>query len=155
MNAQRFINLAPKFFSFDDRYEIVSKLYEKTKQRNEVHHLTAILGINENAMHQMEGLFERLCKKPLEHKWPDQVLKFVGWICDNDSIAAKSLQTGIEAEKSILIVQAARHECARLMQCIKSLDSAIGTHRVDLPYGTISLHVRKPTFIEKIKQIFG
>lgn len=153
--ATRFINLAPKVLSSDARYEIVANMYRKTK-RPETHFLTAILGYKEGAFTEIENLFERLCQKPFEHKWPDTLIQFASWLCDNDSEAAKRILTAIDADSSLEIVKVARIECNRLLQALHNLDSAFaGTHRIELPYGTISLHIRKPTLFEKIKKILS
>ena len=116
--ATRFINLAPKVLSQDARYEIVAKMYQKTK-RPESHHLTAVLGYSEGAFSEIERLFERLCQKPFEHKWPDSLLQFAKWLCDDDSEAAKRIIAAIEAENSLMIVKAARLECNTNAQRIK------------------------------------
>lgn len=155
MNARRFIELAPKIFSFDDRYDIVSKLYEKTR-RAESHYLTVVIGIHEGAFQEIEKLYVRLCQKPLEHEWPDKVKRFVSWICDEDSSAAKALITAIETQLSILTVKAARVEIDRLAMAVKNIETAhSGNHTIRLPYGTISICIRKPTFVEKLKKLFN
>jgi hypothetical protein len=153
--ATRFINLAPKVLSPDARYDIVAKMYQKTK-RPESHYLTAILGYSEGAFSEIEKLFKRLCEKPFEHKWPDSLIQFANWLCDDDSVAAKRIIAAIETENSLMIVNAARLECNRLLQALHKLDSAYaGTHRMELPYGTISLRIRKPNLFEKIKQFLS
>ncbi len=154
MNAKRFINLAPKLLSYDDRFELVSKLYEKTRCK-EHHSLSVVLGINEAAFREIDDFFLRLSNIPLEHDWSPSIKQFVGWICDDDAVAAKALMTAIEAENSVMISRAAKVECERLRQSILGLGSAVaGTHRIELPCGTISLHIRKPTAIEKLKHFF-
>ena len=154
MNAKRFIELAPKIFSFDDRYDIVSKLYDKTR-REESHYLTVVIGIHEGAFQEVEKLYVRLCQKPLEHEWPDKVKRFVSWICDEDTSAAKTLITAIETQLSILTVKAARVEIDRLTAAVQNIETAhSGNHTIKLPYGTISICIRKPTIFEKIKKLF-
>jgi hypothetical protein len=151
--ATRFIALAPKVLRHEARYDIVSKMYQKTKRR-ETHSLTAILGFKEGAFREIEDLFQRLCQKPFEHRWPDSLTKFASWICDEDAEAAKKIIAAIESEHSLLIVKAARVECNRLIQALTNLDSSFaGSHTIELPYGTICLHIRKPNLFEKIKKL--
>jgi hypothetical protein len=153
--ATRFINLAPKFLSDNARYDIVANMYQNTK-RPETHHLTAILGYKEGAFREIEQLFERLCQKPLEHTWPRSLLQFASWLCDENAESAKRIIAAIETEHSLVIVKAARLECRRLLQALHDLDSAFaGTHTIQLPYGTISLHIRKPNLFEKIRKFIG
>jgi hypothetical protein len=154
LNAGRFISLAPRVFSFDDRYELVAKLYERTR-RPEYHRLTAILGVHEGAIRDLQKLFERLCQKPSEHRLPESVAMFAAWVADNDAIIAGKLIAALETKRSVAIVKAARVECARLIACIRNPSvNLIGSHEIVLPYGTIVLDVRKPNVIERLKQLF-
>ena len=150
--ATRFITLAPKVLSNDARYDVVAKMYDKTKRR-ETHSLTAILGIKEGALLEIEQLFERLCHKPFEHEWPDTLTTFANWLCEDDATAANKLIAAIDAERSLLIVEAAKAECKRLVEALRNLDAAVsGTHKIELPYGTISLHIRQATVFENFKK---
>lgn len=155
LNAQRFISLAPTIFSFEDRYELIKKLYEKTRGR-ESHSLTLVIGHAEGAIGDVEQLFYRLCLKPSEHVLPESVSQFAMWVSHQDAVMARKLTAAIETEESLMIVKVARLELDRLVTALRSFNQNIsGTHYINLPYGSISLHVRKPTVFEKIGKLFA
>ena len=155
MNAKRLINLAPAVLSYDDRFELVSKLYKKTRKLEHVQ-LTVVLGINENGLRELDDYILKFCNKPFEHEWPEDIFTFVGWICDDDAVAAKKLTVAIETESTLMTARYAKEECHRLLVSIKNLESAVmGNHRIELPYGTITLYVRKPSLMEKVKHFFA
>jgi hypothetical protein len=154
-NAERFIALAPQVFTFEERYELVATLYAKTR-RSESHCLELVIGYSEGAIQQLESLLERLCAKPSEHTLPDSVVQFVAWIAENDAVISRRLMAAIETEQSLIIAKAARVEISRLVAAVRSLDQSItGSHSIEMPYGRVTLNVRKPTFFEKVKQFFG
>ena len=154
-NAERFITLAPQVFTFEERYELVAKLYAKTR-RSESHFLELVIGYSEGAIQQLESLLERLCAKPSEHTLPDSVIQFVAWIAENDAVISRRLMAAIETEQSLIIARAARVEISRLIAAVRSLDQSMtGSHSVEMPYGRVTLNVRKPNFFEKLKKFFG
>lgn len=152
--AKRFISLVPKIFSFEERYDLVAKLYASTR-RVESHYLEIVIGCSEESISQIEPLFNRLCSKPLEHKLPESVTKFVAWVSDNDSITSRKLMAAIETENSLAVVKSARVEISRLINAIRDADQRIhGQHEIGLPYGSITISVRFPNTLEKIKRFF-
>jgi hypothetical protein len=114
------------------------------------------LGLHEGGINDLENLFQRLCAKPLEHSLPESVARFATWIADNDAVIAGKLIAAIQTEQSLAIVHAARVECNRLISCIRNpAMNLIGSHQIVLPFGTITVHVRKPNFAEKCRKFFS
>src|SRR5207248_2834129 len=97
------------------------------------------------------NLFQRLCDKPAEHTLPPSVTRFAQWVADSDAVLARRLLAALETADSLQIVKAARHEIDRLIHAVRVLSQNVtGTHKVALPYGTITFYIRKPTFFEKL-----
>ena len=118
--------------------------------------IEVVLGVNEAGLQELNDVFLRFCTKPFEHIWPARVVTCISWLCKDDAVAAKRLMIAIDAERSASIVKIARAESDRLVMSLKNLDAAVeGTHSIELPYGRITLRVRKPTIFEKITNLFS
>lgn len=77
------------------------------------------------------------------------------WLCDNDSIAANNLLSGLDSEYSLLISKAAKREIDNLIDNISKLNcSVIGAHTSTFPFGEVTIVVRPPTLFEKVVRIF-
>jgi hypothetical protein len=152
---QRCIDLAPALLSPQERYDIVAKLYQKTK-RLQIHYITVISHTKEGTLAEVQQLLERMCLKPLEHEWPNGLVNAARWLCDDDAASAKRLVCAIESDQSLLTAKAAKAECARLVEALQSLDcSVFGKHTIEFPYGLVIIQVRKPTLFEKVIHAIG
>ena len=121
----------------------------------ETHAIEVVIGHSEGRIAQIDSLFKRLCSKPLEHALPESVTRFAAWISENDATISRKLMAAIETEESLLIVNAARAEISRLVEAIRHMDQRVtGTHTVCLPYGKITILVRTPSVLEKMKRFF-
>ncbi|HEX7344997.1 MAG TPA: hypothetical protein VF398_12075 [bacterium] len=149
---QKFIQLVPRHLSYDQRYDLLKKLYDSWR-RSEKHEIEIVLGHDERGFKQVEILCEHFCNKPAKHTLPDEVQNLMEWVCDHDANQARILMAAIEEETSILITRAARADLARLKFALKESDtSIIGKHEIRLPYGEIVVNIRMPRFIEKLKK---
>ncbi|SPF55447.1 hypothetical protein SBF1_830008 [Candidatus Desulfosporosinus infrequens] len=156
---KKLIELAPRFFTSNQRFELVKKIHHKTKDeciRNEYSHFEFILGKHENQQHLYHKL-NNICSKPLTYSIPDRFTNLMSWLCDGDSEIARNMLCTIEQEYSIAITSAAKIEVERLMSMIRHNNSnAIGTHVIRFPYDNVHITVRHLTGSEKLmKFVFG
>jgi len=137
------------------KFELLKGVYDRTRD-TETHSMTVILGHSEHKLAQLGDLFKRLCQKPSQHTLSPRVQSLLEWASDHDSQIARRLMVALETEQSVSISTAAEGELQRLVRSIREMNqSAEGTHQIDLPYGTIVVTVRHPTFWEKLGKLFS
>jgi hypothetical protein len=153
----RLLNLVPKVLNQNQKYDLLKKLYDAHRSgHQENHSLTVVVGHSTGFREQVTDLALRLCNKPDTHTLPSYVQEKIAWVCDNDSTVARSIMAAIEKEFSFAIAAAGRTEVENLVNRIQGLDvSAEGTHTIRLPYGVITVYVRKPNLFEKIGKFFS
>jgi len=153
----RLLNLVPKILNQSEKYDLLKKLYDShRKDFQEQHSLTVVIGHSLSFRQQVTDLAQRLCNKPGTHTLPTYVQTKIAWVCDNDSTVARRIMAAIETEDSVAIASAGVAEVENLVRRIQSLDmSAEGTHTMRLPYGLITVYVRKPNLFEKIGKLFS
>ena len=155
-NAERLVNLVPKFLTRDERYTLLKKLYDANKLRQWEHlRVEIVLGHSENVTEQIDTAMRRLCSKPTLNQLPEDVQRTVAWVCNDDSTAARSIMAAIETEESVLLATGGNVEVERLIGLIGRMDrSAQGNHSMQFPYGSLMVAVRQPTFFEKLGRAF-
>lgn len=152
-SIKKFIELVPKVISTEERYDIVKRLYEKSKRKS-TYYFEIVLG-DYQRLNNIVETFNSLCAKPLGHDLKDEFKHLMKWLCDNDAAAANKLLSALDAEQSLLISKAANAEVYSLINRISKLDgSAVGTHVCSFPFGSVTITVRQPTFFEKIARNF-
>jgi len=153
----RLLNLVPKTLDQTQRYDLLKKLYDSHRRSHvESHSLTVVIGHSLNLREEVTNLALRLCQKPDSLKLPAHVESKIQWVCDNDSSVARALMAAIEKEESYAIASTGRAEVDRLVEKIQRADVSLqGLHVIKFPYGEISVHVRPPTFMEKLGKFFS
>lgn len=154
---KRLLALVPKILNQGERYGLLKKLYEAHRGKDlRTHSVTVIFGHVEDFQGKIADLATRLCNAPDEAQLPVHVQNKIAWVCDNDSAVARKIMAAIEKEQSIAIAQAGIVEANNLVQQLRKMDASTqGTHTIILPYGKISVHVRSPTFFEKVGKFFS
>jgi len=154
-SVARFLKVVPPLLTYDEKFELLKGVYDRTRD-TETHSMTVILGHSEHKLAQLGDLFKRLCQKPSQHTLSPRVQSLLEWASDHDSQIARRLMVALETEQSVSISTAAEGELQRLVRSIREMNqSAEGTHQIDLPYGTIVVTVRHPTFWEKLGKLFS
>ncbi len=148
-SIKRFIEIVPRIISNSERYDIIKKLYEKSKSQS-TYNFEIVLG-DYQALSSIVKTFKSLCEKPFSHNLSDEFKHQMQWLCDNDAMASNKLLSAFDTESSLLVSKAAKKEIDNLINKISNLDgSAVGTHECNFPFGQVTIVVRKPTFFEKI-----
>lgn len=152
-SIRKFIQIVPKVISSEERYDIVKKLYEKSKRKSS-YCFEIVLG-DYQRLNAIVATFNGLCAKPFDHDLSDEFKHLMKWLCDNDAAAANKLLSAFDAENSLLVSKAANKEIYNLINRISKLDgSAVGTHVCNFPFGSVTITVRQPTIFEKIARSF-
>jgi hypothetical protein len=153
-SIQKFVKIAPIFLTYDQRYELIKKLYSGTKLV-ESHTISVVLGHSEHKLAELDKLFAHFCNKPMTHQLSGYVRSVLDWVTNHDSEQARKIIAAIETEQSLIVSRAAKSELERLRRSIAAMDSsAVGTHSIALPYGSIVVVIRHPTLSEKISKFF-
>ena len=152
----RLLALVPKILTHGERYGLLKKLYEAHRGHQPSHEVTVIFGHQEDFQTKIADLATSLCNAPDQAQLPPHVQSKISWVCDNDSVVARKIMAAIETEQSVAIAQTGILEAQNLVQKLRGMDASTqGTHTIVLPYGRISVHVRRPTFSEKIRKFFS
>ncbi len=154
-SIEKFIQIVPKYFTYEKRYEIIKKLYINTRTIK-TYQFEIILGHTDYKYTELLNIFKRLCEIPLSRTLSSDIVDKMNWVCDNDAQLCGRIITAIDAEISYSKVSYALKEFEMLLNCIRDNDnSKMGTHEVNLPYGIITIIVRKPTMFEKIDKFIS
>jgi hypothetical protein len=153
--VQKFVKIVPLLLTYEQRYDLLNKLYQNTR-RVETHRFTLVLGHSEHQLPQLEELFRHLSTKPAAHQLSSRARSILEWVSNHDCEQARKLMAAVETEHSALLARAALAEIDRLRDAIRALaSSAVGTHEIRLPYGTILVEIRHATIGERIGRFLG
>jgi hypothetical protein len=151
----RFLKLVPPLLTFDQKFALLKTIYDRTRSK-EKHSMEVILGHSEGVIVQLNELSKRLCLKPSLHTLSPRAQSVLEWASDNDAQIARRLMVALETQESIAISAASEAELKTLLRAIREMNqSTVGTHQIELPYGTITVTVRHPSFLEKLGKFFS
>lgn len=153
---QRLMALVPKVLRPDEKYELLKKLYDFHRSiSKERHVIFVVTGRSSDFRRQVSDLASKLCQKHDSQQLPSSVQQKISWVCDNDSMVARSIMAAVEKEQSYTIASIGRAAVDDLVRRVEMMDASIsGCQTIELPYGTIVVKVRQPTFIEKLSSLF-
>lgn len=145
----RLVSTLPPLLSFDAKCELLRKLRERTRQR-ENHRLTVDTS---NWMQEIAPLVARIIEKAYSAQLPEIVERRLDWLSSGDMQAAKALLAKVEAEEGKISVALLRQEFQNIEDILPTLPRwGKVTHTIELPYGSIHLTIKRRKKMGEEKQ---
>jgi hypothetical protein len=148
MSAQttdRLLQVLPPFLGTQVKYDLLRKLRERYRQ-SESHQLE-VTTLNYKGV--VKPVVERLVSKAYSANLPESIESRLKWLTDDDASAAKSLMAGAEAAAMKITLSRLDEEFAAMDRLLLLNPKGKLTHRIELPYGVLTLLVRRGTTVEE------
>lgn len=137
--TERLLQILPPFLGSSVKYELLRKLREKYRlpESHSIEVTTA------NYRNLVNPLVQRLIAKAYSANLPVALEERLGWLSHADTEAAKSLMAGAEASAMAAMLSRLDEEFAQMERLLSLAPRGTLRHRIELPYGIITLSVKK------------
>lgn len=137
--TERLLQTLPPFLGTSVKYDLLRKLRERYRQpENWTLDVTTA-----NIRETVKPLVQRLISKAYCLNLPAELEARLGWLSHADSQAATSLMAGAEASAMVLAVSRLDEEFAQIERLVATTPRGTVSHRIELPYGLITLNVKR------------
>lgn len=145
---ERLISTLPPFLDFDAKCELLRKLRERHRRR-ENHELT----VNTTNWEQsLAPLVSRIVKKAYIAELPEIIEQRLNWLSSGDMQAANIILKEVEAQEGRNAIAHLKQEFQNIEQVLYSLPrGGRVNHVIQLPYGRINLTIKRNRHMEEEK----
>ena len=137
--TERLLQILPPFLGVGVKYELLRKLREKYRQPET--HTIEVTTFNYRGI--LDPLVERLIAKAYSVNLPAELEQRLGWLSSSDTSAAKSLMAGAEAAAMKATLSRIDEEFLQMERLLAATPKGTLKHKIELPYGVISLAVKR------------
>ena len=137
--SERLVRIVPAFLTFEQKYELIEKLWSKCRQKTTLTVTISPGGGLEGAIDAVMGAIDAVGEQEI----PAAVADRLEWLAADDAIAAQSLLGQIAKREGELAVQTLEVELRQLLSIAQmhSDKQVSGTRTVNLPAATVYIHV--------------
>jgi hypothetical protein len=137
---ERLLALLPPLLTTEQQYELVRKLRNRYRYREDIRLSTSPQRWRE----EIWASVGRLLQRSDESSIPKQVQDRLAWITSGNMLLAQKLMRRMEAYDALVLLSCIEEEGRRIKSLLAVTTNAICTHTIRLPQGTIRLDVRRP-----------
>lgn len=143
---ERLVLTLPPLLSFDVKCELLRKLRERNRQR-ENHTLTVDTS---NWAQSLAPLVSRIVSKAYSAELPEIVERRLEWLSSGDMQAAKAILKEAEAQEGRNAIALLEQEFQNIERILPSLPrGGKVNHVIQLPYGRINLTIKRHKYMEE------
>lgn len=146
--TERLLHILPPFLGTQVKYDLLRKLRERFRQP-ESHQVEVT---TRNYKELVKPIVERLVTKAYTANLPESIESRLKWLSDDDANAAKSLMAGAEAAAMAMTLSRLDEEFASMERLLVASPKGKLNHRIELPYGVLTLLVRRASAVEDPKR---
>lgn len=135
----RLIRLVPSFLTFDQKYELIEKLWSRFRQKTTLNITISPASGVEAAIEAVMDAVDAVGEQEI----PTAVAERLEWLASDDAIAAQSLLSEVAKREGEIAVQTLETELRQILAlAIQHQDKSVsGTRTVSLPAATVYIHV--------------
>ncbi len=137
--TERLLQILPPFLGAPVKHELLRKLRERYRQPESLSLEVTTLNYRSLVM----PLVERLISKAYTANLPAELETRLAWLSDDDATAGKALLAGAEAAAMAISVARLDQEFSQMERLLTVTPKGRVTHRIELPYGVITLSVKR------------
>jgi hypothetical protein len=137
--TERLLQILRPFLGAPVKHELLRKLRERYRQPESLSLEVTTLNYRSLVM----PLVERLISKAYTANLPAELETRLAWLSDDDATAGKALLAGAEAAAMAISVARLDQEFSQMERLLTVTPKGRVTHRIELPYGVITLSVKR------------
>jgi hypothetical protein len=137
--SDRLVRIVPAFLTFDQKYELIEKLWAKLRQKTSLNVKISPAGGLDAAIDAVMGAVDGVGDCEI----PSAVVDRLEWLAADDAVAAQALLGQIAKREGEIAVQTLESELRQLLSiAAMNPDKLVsGTRTVNLPTATVCIHV--------------
>lgn len=137
--SDRLVRIVPPFLTFDQKYELIEKLWARFRQSKTLSVTISPTGGLDAAINAVMGAIDAVG----EHEIPSAVAERLEWLAADDGVAAQALLGQIAKREDEIAVQTLESELRQLLSIAEMHPDKLvsGTRTVNLAAATVYIHV--------------
>ncbi|MBX3321550.1 MAG: hypothetical protein KF757_01030 [Phycisphaeraceae bacterium] len=137
--SDRLVRIVPAFLTFDQKYELIEKLWFKFRSKTTLDVTISPEGGLDAAIEAVMAAIDAVGEQEI----PPSVADRLEWLAADDGVAAQALLEQIDKRKGEIAVQTLESELRQLLSIAEMHQdkSVSGTRTVRLPAATVYIHV--------------
>ncbi len=137
--SDRLVRIVPTFFSFEQKYDLIEKLWSRFRQKSTLRITISPQGGLEAAVEAVLDAIDAIGEQDL----PTAVTDRLEWLAAGDGVAAQALLAQVTRREAELAVQTLESELSQLIELARvHADKSVSSSRtVILPAATVYIHV--------------
>ncbi|MFN0133581.1 MAG: CFI-box-CTERM domain-containing protein [Phycisphaerales bacterium] len=137
--SDRLVRIVPVFLTFDQKYELIEKLWARFRQKTTLNVTISPAGGLDAAIDAVMGAIEAVGEQEI----PTAVAERLEWLAADDGVAAQALLGQITKRECEIAVQTLETELRQLLAIAQMhKDKSVwGTRTVNLPGATVYIHI--------------
>jgi hypothetical protein len=151
---ERLINLVPKYLTYDQRYNMVSRL---CKHHRKIKHQTIRVNIDkpEEGLKEFEAGLESFYASATLMNLPDHVIETLTWINDDDVIVARALLAQVEKVEADEVREIAKKNREEIRRLITNQGISNFRENIIFPNGKLTIYSYKDSFCVIATTVYG
>lgn len=137
--SDRLVRIVPAFLTFDQKYELIEKLWDRFRQKTTLNVTISPSGGLEGAINAVMGAIDAVGDQEI----PPAVAERLEWLAADDGVAAQALLGQIAKREGEIAVQTLESELRQLLSIAAMHPDKLvsGTRTVHLAAATVYIHV--------------